>query len=155
MAWNLAGSYSETCSCELMCPCNMSFDHGATYDFCRVTLAFHVHEGSVDGTDIAGRKVVLIADTPKVMTDGNWRVGVRWFGGALVFAAVVRAVLPAKDAGMLAVRKRWWDCLLLASALELGCTHFLSEDLQDGQVIEGLTIVNPFAHTPEEILSPR
>ena len=76
MAWNLAGSYSETCSCELMCPCNMSFDHGATYDFCRVTLAFSLREGSVDGTDIAGRKVVLIADTPKVMTDGNWRVGV-------------------------------------------------------------------------------
>src|SRR5690606_6785800 len=29
----------------------------------------------------------------------------------------------------------WWDCLLLGSALELGCTHFLSEDLQDGQTI--------------------
>ena len=52
----------------------MSFDHGATYDFCRVTLAFTPE--AVDGTDIAGRKVVLIADTPKVMTDGNWRVGV-------------------------------------------------------------------------------
>ena len=76
VAWNLAGSYSETCSCELMCPCNTSFDHGATYDFCRVTLAFSIHEGSVDDVDIAGRKVVLIADTPKVMTDGNWRVGV-------------------------------------------------------------------------------
>ncbi|WP_274627983.1 PIN domain-containing protein [Arvimicrobium flavum] len=49
----------------------------------------------------------------------------------------------------------WWDCLLLASATELGCTHFLSEDLQDGQRIEGLTIVDPFAHTPEDILSPR
>lgn len=49
-----------------------------------------------------------------VVTTGNWRVGVQWFGGALVFAALVRAVLPAKDAGMLAVRKRWWDCLLLA-----------------------------------------
>jgi predicted nucleic acid-binding protein len=51
----------------------------------------------------------------------------------------------------------WWDCLLLASALELGCTHFLSEDLQDGQRIEldgkGLTIVDPFAHTPEQILA--
>jgi predicted nucleic acid-binding protein len=51
----------------------------------------------------------------------------------------------------------WWDCLLLASAIELGCTHFLSEDLQDGQVIKssttkGLTIVDPFAHTPEQIL---
>ncbi|HEY2877500.1 DUF1326 domain-containing protein [Nocardioides sp.] len=76
MAWNLTGSYCETCSCELMCPCNMSFDHGATYDFCRVVLAFNIRQGSVDDTDIAGRKVVLIADTPKVMTDGNWRVGV-------------------------------------------------------------------------------
>ena len=51
----------------------------------------------------------------------------------------------------------WWDCLLLASALELGCTHFLSEDLQDGQRIEAggkaLTIVSPFAHTPDQILS--
>jgi hypothetical protein len=76
MAWNLTGSYSETCSCELMCPCNLSFDHGATYDFCRVTLAFNIRRGAVEDTDIAGRKVVLIADTPKVMTDGNWRVGV-------------------------------------------------------------------------------
>ena len=48
----------------------------------------------------------------------------------------------------------WWDCLLLASALELGCSHFLSEDLQDGQVIGGLTIINPFTHAPEEILGP-
>jgi hypothetical protein len=76
MAWNLTGSYVETCSCELMCPCNLSFDHGATYDFCRVTLAFNIRQGEVDGTNIAGRKVVLVADTPKVMTDGNWRLGV-------------------------------------------------------------------------------
>jgi len=76
MPWNLRGSYAETCSCELMCPCNLTFDHGATYDFCRATLAFNIRQGEVDGTDIAGRKVVVIIDTPKVMTDGNWRVGV-------------------------------------------------------------------------------
>ena len=76
MAWNLAGSYVETCSCELMCPCNLSLDHGATYDFCRVTLVFNIQEGEIEGTDIAGRRVALIADTPKVMTDGNWRLGV-------------------------------------------------------------------------------
>ena len=76
MSWNLRGSYAETCSCELMCPCNLSFDHGATYDFCRATLCFNIREGAVDGTEVAGRKVVVIADTPKVMTDGNWRVGV-------------------------------------------------------------------------------
>ena len=47
----------------------------------------------------------------------------------------------------------WWDCLLLASALDLGCGYFLSEDLQDGQIIEGLTIVDPFAHSPEQVLN--
>ena len=76
MSWNLKGSYFETCSCELMCPCNMSMDHGATYDYCRVTLVFSIREGEVDGTDIGGLNVALIADTPKVMTDGNWKLGV-------------------------------------------------------------------------------
>ena len=75
MAWSIKGSYFETCSCELMCPCNMSFDHGATYDYCRVTLVFHIREGDVEGTDVGGVKLALIADTPKVMTEGNWRVG--------------------------------------------------------------------------------
>ena len=75
MSWSLKGSYAETCSCELMCPCNLSFDHGATYDYCRVTLVFDIREGQVEGTDIGGLRVAAIADTPKVMTDGNWRLG--------------------------------------------------------------------------------
>lgn len=58
--------------------------------------------------------IAIVAIAVGIVTTGNWRVGVQWFGGALILAAVVRAVLPAKDAGMLAVRKRWWDCLLLA-----------------------------------------
>jgi hypothetical protein len=58
-----------------MCPCNLSFDHGATYDYCRATLAFTIRDGQVDGTDVSGRRVVTIIDTPKVMTDGNWRLG--------------------------------------------------------------------------------
>jgi hypothetical protein len=76
VSWNLSGSYVETCSCELMCPCNLSFDHGATYDFCRVTLAFNIRSGQIEGTDVGGLKVVAIADTPKVMTEGNWKLGV-------------------------------------------------------------------------------
>jgi hypothetical protein len=76
MSWHLKGSYFETCSCELMCPCNLSFDHGATYDYCRVTLVFNIREGQIEGIDIAGLKVAAVADTPKVMTEGNWRLGV-------------------------------------------------------------------------------
>jgi hypothetical protein len=75
MAWNLSGQFFETCSCELMCPCNMSMDHGATYDFCRVVLVFDVAKGEVEGVDVSGLVVAAVADTPKVMTDGNWRLG--------------------------------------------------------------------------------
>ncbi len=45
----------------------------------------------------------------------------------------------------------WWDCLLLASAIELQCRLFLSEDMQDGHRIRGLTIINPFRHSPPQI----
>jgi predicted nucleic acid-binding protein len=38
-----------------------------------------------------------------------------------------------------------YDSLLIASALEAGCTTFYSEDMQDGQHIGSLTIRNPFA----------
>ena len=76
MSWYLKGSYAETCSCELMCPCNLSFDHGATYDYCRATLGFAIREGEIDGTDVSGLKLVAIFDSPKVMTEGNWRLGI-------------------------------------------------------------------------------
>ena len=38
-----------------------------------------------------------------------------------------------------------YDSMLLAAALQAGCTTFWSEDLHDGQMIEGqITIRNPF-----------
>jgi hypothetical protein len=76
MAWNLHGTYFETCSCEVVCPCTASLALGADYDRCRVTLVFHIVQGDVEGTDVGGLTVAAIADTPKVMTDGNWRLGV-------------------------------------------------------------------------------
>ncbi len=76
MAWSLTGTYFETCSCEVVCPCTASLSLGADYDRCRVTLVFNVVEGNVEGTDVSGLKVAAIADTPKVMSDGNWRLGV-------------------------------------------------------------------------------
>lgn len=38
----------------------------------------------------------------------------------------------------------FYDALIVAAALEAGCTCLFSEDLQHGQKIEGLTIENPF-----------
>jgi hypothetical protein len=76
MSWNVRGSYFETCSCNVVCPCTASLALGATLDRCKVTLVFNVHNGDVEGTDVGGLTVAAIVDTPKVMTDGNWRVGV-------------------------------------------------------------------------------
>lgn len=44
----------------------------------------------------------------------DWRLGVRVLAGALGGAALVRLVLPQRDAGMLAVRHRLIDVLMLA-----------------------------------------
>jgi predicted nucleic acid-binding protein len=41
-------------------------------------------------------------------------------------------------------RLSWWDCVVLASSLQAGCRYFISEDMQDGQTVESITIVNPF-----------
>ena len=37
------------------------------------------------------------------------------------------------------------DALIVASALDAGCETLLTEDLQAGRRVNGLTIVNPFA----------
>lgn len=76
MSWKLEGSYFETCSCETVCPCTASFSYGATYDRCKVTLVFNVKDGDVEGIDVSGLAVAAVADTPKVMSEGNWRLGV-------------------------------------------------------------------------------
>jgi hypothetical protein len=40
-----------------------------------VTLVFHIKSGEVEGTDVSGLTVATVADTPKVMSEGNWRLG--------------------------------------------------------------------------------
>ena len=76
MPWNLLGSYFETCSCDVVCPCTASLSLGATGDRCNVVLVFNIKSGEVSGTDVSGLTVAAVADTPKVMTDGSWRLGV-------------------------------------------------------------------------------
>jgi hypothetical protein len=75
VAWSLSGRYFENCTCDVVCPCTASLALGADYDRCQVVLVFHVDQGEIDGVDVSGLTVAAIGDTPKVMTDGNWRLG--------------------------------------------------------------------------------
>jgi hypothetical protein len=76
MSWKISGSYFETCSCDVVCPCTASLSLGASNDYCRVVLVFHVKDGDVEGVEVGGLTVAAVAETPRVMTDGNWRIGV-------------------------------------------------------------------------------
>jgi predicted nucleic acid-binding protein len=40
-----------------------------------------------------------------------------------------------------------WDGLIVAAAVEAKCSSLLTEDMQHGQVVEGLRIENPFLPT--------
>ena len=58
---------------------------------------------------------------------------------------------PALYARALTLQARqgfsFYDSLIVAAALEGGCNRLLTEDLQHGQRIDGLTIENPFLAT--------
>lgn len=47
-------------------------------------------------------------------------------------------------------RLSWWDSLVVSAAREQGCTVLLTEDLQDGALIDGVRIRNPFVHSIQE-----
>jgi len=46
----------------------------------------------------------------------------------------------------------YWDALVVASAQQAGCTALLSEDLQPGQKLGPLTVINPFETAPSALL---
>lgn len=57
--------------------------------------------------------LALVALGLVVVATGRWRGGVHLISAALVAAAGLRLVLPAREAGMLAVRHRALDCSIL------------------------------------------
>jgi predicted nucleic acid-binding protein len=59
----------------------------------------------------------------------------------------VPVLMETHDAALRIVRRygyHIYDALVIAAALEASCNTLYSEDMHDGQVIEGLTIRNPF-----------
>jgi hypothetical protein len=77
MAWHIEGTYFENCNCDMICPCSTSgLTAPADNDRCLVAFAFHVDTGDVDGVDVGGLTVCVVADAPAVMSEGGWKVGV-------------------------------------------------------------------------------
>ncbi|MGO4858906.1 DUF1326 domain-containing protein [Arthrobacter sp. 2MCAF14] len=83
MSWHVEGTYFENCNCDMVCPCSTSgLTAPADNDRCNVALAFHVDTGEVNGVDVGGLTVCVVADTPALMSDGGWKIGVLMDAGA-------------------------------------------------------------------------
>jgi predicted nucleic acid-binding protein len=45
----------------------------------------------------------------------------------------------------------YWDALIVAAARAAACRYLLTEDLQAGQELDGVEVVNPFLQSPQSI----
>jgi predicted nucleic acid-binding protein len=45
----------------------------------------------------------------------------------------------------------WWDCLIVAAARLSDCGYILTEDLQHGQDLDGLVVLDPFQVEPDAV----
>ncbi len=74
-----------------------------------------------------------------------------WRDAFALFETSAAALLAATD---LAVNHRLglWDAVILCVAAEADCHLLLSEDMQDGFIWQGVTIVNPFARSKHPLL---
>jgi hypothetical protein len=74
MAYQLEGRMLEVCSCETICPCFIAeTPDGGT---CDVTVAWNVDRGAVEGVDVAGCTIAVVAHIPGKPLDGKWRAAV-------------------------------------------------------------------------------
>ena len=51
-----------------------------------------------------------------IVLAGAWRTGLAWIGAGLLLGAFARLVLTERGAGMLRVRRKWSDVLMLTVA---------------------------------------
>jgi hypothetical protein len=70
MAWRLTGTYYAPCSCDVGCPCNFG-ELEADRGWCSAAFIMDVRGGEVDGTDVSGTKVAMVADWPSGFLAGN------------------------------------------------------------------------------------
>jgi hypothetical protein len=72
------------------------------------------HPSTIGGAFYLGILVVTVLALV-VVGLGHWRGGVHIMAAAMAAAAVMRALLPRRDTGMLEVRSRWFDVSLLGA----------------------------------------
>jgi predicted nucleic acid-binding protein len=66
-----------------------------------------------------------------------------WLNMFPIVRASAGAVTVALEHAV-AGRTSYWDGLLIATAAEAGCSTILTENIEDGTVLSGVRMINPF-----------
>jgi hypothetical protein len=74
MAYHLEGRLLEVCNCRVLCPCWIGED--PDFGTCDTIVAWRFDKGMINGVDVGGRTIALIAHVPGNILEGNWRAAV-------------------------------------------------------------------------------
>jgi hypothetical protein len=126
----------------------------ADNDRCRVVLIFHIDSGEVDGVDVSNLTVAMLADTPPLMADGNWRVGLFMdeaasqeqadklgaiFSGQLggppeILAPLVSEMLGVEVASIEYAEEGRWHWVKIGDFVEIEIEDFVPPQTPEGEV---------------------
>ena len=74
MSYHLEGRLLEVCNCRVLGPCWIGED--PDYGTCDTIVAWHFDRGKVDGVDVSGCTLAMIAHVPGNILKGNWKAAV-------------------------------------------------------------------------------
>ena len=74
MAYHLEGRLLEVCNCRVLCPCWIGED--PDFGTCDTIVAWHFDKGTIDGVDVKGSTIAMLAHIPGNILQGNWRAAV-------------------------------------------------------------------------------
>ena len=74
MAYRLEGRLLEVCNCRVLCPCWIGED--PDFGTCDTIVAWHFDKGTINGVDVSGRTIAMIAHVPGNILEGNWTAAV-------------------------------------------------------------------------------
>ena len=71
--WWVEGELFEGCSCNLLCPCHISFRQPPTNGYCDAIWAAYFENGQFGDVNLSGLGAVIFCHSPgPTMSDGDW-----------------------------------------------------------------------------------
>ena len=71
MGYRLEGDLLEVCNCRVLCPCWIGED--PDFGTCEGTLAWKIEKGDINGVDVSGLSICILAHIPGNILKGNWK----------------------------------------------------------------------------------